>query len=79
MQTPDWKTKYESKICSAAKAMRLIRSGSNVFVGTGCGQPQHLVHALVEHCTEITDVHIVHLLTSGSAPYADEQFASGSR
>jgi acyl-CoA hydrolase/GNAT superfamily N-acetyltransferase len=54
--------------------MRLIRSGSSVFVGTGCGQPQHLVHALVEHCTEISDVHIVHLLTSGSAPYADEQF-----
>ncbi len=74
MQTPDWKTKYESKICSAAKAMRLIRSGSSVFVGTGCGQPQHLVHALVEHCTEISDVHIVHLLTSGAAPYADEQF-----
>jgi acyl-CoA hydrolase/GNAT superfamily N-acetyltransferase len=54
--------------------MRLIRSGNSVFVGTGCGQPQHLVHALVEHCTEISDVHIVHLLTSGSAPYADEQF-----
>jgi len=74
MHTLDWKHKYESKICSAAKAMRLIRSGHSVFVGTGCGQPQHLVHALVEHCTEISDVHIVHLLTSGSAPYADEQF-----
>jgi len=74
MQTFDWKTKYESKVCSAAKAMRLIRSGNSVFVGTGCGQPQHLVHALVEYCTEVSDVHIVHLLTSGSAPYADEQF-----
>ena len=74
MQPVDWKQKHESKICSAAKAMRLIRSGNSVFVGTGCGQPQHLVHALVEHCTEISDVHIVHLLTSGSAPYADEQF-----
>jgi len=74
MQPLDWKQKHESKICSAAKAMRLIRSGNSVFVGTGCGQPQHLVHALVEHCTEISDVHIVHLLTSGSAPYADEQF-----
>lgn len=73
MQTPDWRSKYKEKVCSAAKAMRLIRSGNSVFIGTGCGQPQHLVNALVEHCTEVSDVHIVHLLTLGSAPYADER------
>ncbi|MDH7600352.1 MAG: hypothetical protein QHH07_12080, partial [Sedimentisphaerales bacterium] len=74
MQTSDWKSRYTDKVCSSAKAMRLIKSGNNVFVGTGCGQPQHLVNALVEHCTEVSDVHIIHLLTLGSAPYVDERF-----
>jgi acyl-CoA hydrolase/RimJ/RimL family protein N-acetyltransferase len=74
MQTSDWKNKYQDKISSAAKAMRLVQSGDNVFIGTGCGQPQHLVNALVEYCEDVRDVHIVHLLTMGNAPYVDDRF-----
>ncbi len=74
MQKPDWKEKYKEKITTAASAMRLIKSGSHIFIGTGCGQPQHLVNALVEHCGGICDAHIIHLLTVGAAPYTDEKF-----
>jgi acyl-CoA hydrolase len=74
MQTSDWKNKFEDKVKSAALALRPIQSGSHVFIGTGCAQPQHLVNALVEHCKGVSDVHIVHLLTMGSAPYVDEKF-----
>ena len=73
MQEFDWKEKYKDKIGSAAAAMNLIKSGDSVFIGTGCAQPQHLVNALVEQSTRIFDVHIIHLLTIGTAPYADEQ------
>jgi len=70
----DWKKKYKAKINTAAAAMELIKPGNTVFIGTGCGQPQHLVNALVEYSGHIYDAHIVHLLTMGSAPYADEKF-----
>jgi acyl-CoA hydrolase len=74
MQKFDWKEKYKEKITTAAQAMKLIKSGNHIFIGTGCGQPQHLVEALVQHSSGITDAHIVHLLTMGAAPYADEKF-----
>ncbi len=70
----DWKAKHKSKITTAAAAMKLIKSGSHIFIGTGCGQPQHLVDALVRHSGHIYDAHIVSLLTMGAAPYADEKF-----
>lgn len=74
MQKLDWKEKYKDKIMTSASAMKLIKSGNHIFIGTGCGQPQHLVDALVNHSSGITDAHIVHLLTVGAAPYADEKF-----
>ncbi|HUW19721.1 MAG TPA: GNAT family N-acetyltransferase [Sedimentisphaerales bacterium] len=70
----DWKEKHKDKIGTAPSAMNLIKSGNSIFIGTGCGQPQHLVNALVEHSGHIYDAHIVHLLTMGAAPYADEKF-----
>jgi len=70
----DWKQKYKDKTGTAPAAMKLIKSGNSIFIGTGCGQPQHLVNALVEHSSKIYDAHIVHLLTMGTAPYADERF-----
>ena len=74
MQGFDWREKYKKKVATAATAMKLVKSGSRIFIGTGCGQPQHLVKALVEYSAGITDAHIVHLLTMGAAPYADEKF-----
>ncbi len=70
----NWKEKYKEKISTAAVAMKLIKSGNSIFIGTGCGQPQHLVNALVEYSSHIYDAHIIHLLTMGAAPYADEKF-----
>lgn len=74
MQEFDWKEKHKDKIKTAAAAMKLIKPGNNIFIGTGCAQPQHLVQALVEHSSHIYDAHIVHLLTMGAAPYVDEKF-----
>jgi acyl-CoA hydrolase len=69
----DWKEKYADKVSTASAAMKLIKSGNSVFIGTGCGQPQHLVDALAKYSDHIYDAHIVHLLTMGSAPYTDEK------
>jgi len=74
MQEFNWREKYRDKIGTAATAMKLIKPGNSIFIGTGCGQPQHLVNALAEHSSHIYDAHIIHLLTMGAAPYADERF-----
>jgi len=74
MEKFNWKEKYQGKIGTAAAAMKLVKSGNSIFIGTGCAQPQHLINALVEHSANIYDAHIVQLLTMGSAPYADEKF-----
>lgn len=67
----DWTEKYKNKIVDAPFAIKSIKPGNTVFIGTGCAQPQHLVNALVEYSAHIYDVHIVHLLTVGEAPYTD--------
>ena len=72
----DWKQRYRDQIGTAAEAMKLVKPGNSIFIGTGCGQPQHLVNAIVEHGKHIYDAHIIHLLTMGSAPYAQEAFRS---
>ena len=74
LQDFDFKSKYAAKIGTAESAMKLIRPGNTIFIGTGCGQPQHLVDSLVKHSSHIYDAHIVHLLTIGAAPYVDPSF-----
>jgi len=52
----------------------LIKPGNSIFIGTGCGQPQHLVDALVTQSKHIYDARIIHFLTMGEAPYTSEKF-----
>jgi acyl-CoA hydrolase len=70
----DWKERFKDRITTAPEAVKKITSGNSVFIGTGCAQPQHLVRALAEHSRHIYDAHIIHMLTVGDAPYADEQY-----
>lgn len=74
MNTFDWKEKYAYLIKSSKESMKMIRPGDSIFIGTGCGQPQYLVQALVDHSEHVYDAHIIHLLTMGTAPYVDEKY-----
>jgi acyl-CoA hydrolase/GNAT superfamily N-acetyltransferase len=76
---PKWQTKYAGMIETADEAVTRIRPGNRVFIGTGCAQPQELVHALVGRSRELADTEIVHLLTLGDAPYADAELAEHFR
>ena len=70
----DWKSKNSHLVGTAAEAIKLIEPGATIFIGTACAQPQHLVNYMVSHSEHIYDAHIIHLLTMGSAPYADEKY-----
>jgi len=54
---------YRSKLLTADEAVRLIRSGQRVFIGSSCGEPQHLVNALMDNAEFFSDVEIVRLLS----------------
>ncbi|MDA8418162.1 MAG: GNAT family N-acetyltransferase [Desulfobacteraceae bacterium] len=76
---PDWRTRYQARLRSAREAVREIRSGQRVFIGTGCAEPQPLVQALMERAHELQDLEILHLLTKGDAPYAAPEHADRFR
>jgi len=70
----DLDRRYSAKLMTAQQALSAIRSGSRVFLGSGCAEPQHLLNTLVELGSTLNDVEIVHMLTFGSAPHAVKQF-----
>jgi len=72
---PQWQERYRDAVVTAEEAVAEVQPGNRVFVGTGCAQPQQLVHELAERAGAVADIEIVHLLTLGSAPYAKEELA----
>ena len=63
-----WADKYVENKRSAAEAISLIKPGRRVFIGSSCGEPQHLVRVLSESSGNFTDIEIVRLLTLETAP-----------
>lgn len=61
----------EIKYVSALEAVRSIRPGSKVFVGTACATPLTLVHALETMDHPPTDLELFHFLTTGMVPLVD--------
>ena len=57
-----WADSYLQKIISADQAVKLIKSGQRVFIGSGCGEPQHLVQTLTEQANSFSGLEIVRLL-----------------
>jgi len=66
----DLKTYCPSKLMSAEDAVELIKRGSRVFIGTACGEPQHLIRSLVEN-DQLQDIMIYQMLSHTLAEYVD--------
>lgn len=67
-KTTYWADAYVHKACSAADAMQHIKPGQRVFIGSSCGEPQHLVNELSRVSERFTDLEIVRLLSIESGP-----------
>lgn len=59
------------KLLSPAKAVTHIKNGSRVFIGTGCGEPQELIRAMIEELT-IQDIVIYQMFSSTFAQYIND-------
>ncbi len=73
-KSSNWKQCYSERCTSAQDALLKIKSGGRVFLGPGCGEPQHLLEELVKLGERLNDVEIVHMLTVGPAPHAIKRY-----
>ena len=67
MKNTSLSEKYKSKLRTPDDAVRLIGAGQRVFIGSPCGEPQHLVNALMDNAEHFLDVEIVRLLSLESS------------
>jgi 4-hydroxybutyrate CoA-transferase len=65
-----WPEAYLHKLTTAQEALKIVKSGSRVYIGGGCGEPVELAQSLVWRKDELRNVEIVHVLTSGHAAYS---------
>ncbi len=77
------KAKVPQKFLREDKIFRKIRRGDHIFISSGCGEPQHLVRAMVEYIeanpTAFFDAEVFQLWTLGATPYADKKFQRNFR
>jgi len=59
------------KVVEAKKAVAQIKRGSRVFIGTGCGEPQHLIRAMVQE-VNLQDIMIYQMLSWTLAEYISD-------
>ncbi len=63
-----WPDEYVTKTMSAEAALREIQSGRRIFIGSSCGEPQHLVKTLVSLADEFSGLEIVRLMSLANSP-----------
>ncbi|MFH1143532.1 MAG: acetyl-CoA hydrolase/transferase C-terminal domain-containing protein, partial [Candidatus Eisenbacteria bacterium] len=78
-----WRERYPKKFAPTAEIFSHIHRGDRIFIGTGCGEPQHLVNELIRyvdgHPLAFFDTEILHVWSLGVAPYADIKFKRNFR
>jgi len=67
----DLNTFCPGKLVSAGEAVSKIKRGSRVFIGTGCGEPQHLIRTMVND-SRLQDIMVYQMLSSTFAQYVDD-------
>ncbi|HJX35046.1 MAG TPA: GNAT family N-acetyltransferase [Desulfatiglandales bacterium] len=77
------KKAYPEKFPSEKGIFSRIHGGDRIFIGTGCGEPQYLVKALINYVESdpkaLFDAELLHVWTLGLAPYTAEKFKSNFR
>jgi acyl-CoA hydrolase/RimJ/RimL family protein N-acetyltransferase len=68
VKTIYWADNYIEKLTSSKEALQQIKPGQRIFIGSSCGEPQHLVNELSNMSFRFTDLEIVRLLSIESGP-----------
>ncbi len=58
-----WADNYQRNKLSVKDAIGKIHSGQRIFIGSSCGEPQHLVKGLADASRSFTDLEIIRLFS----------------
>jgi len=59
-----WADDYIKKKKDVREAIQMIKSGQRVFIGSYCGEPQHLVKGFAEGSGRLSDIEIIRLMSA---------------
>jgi acyl-CoA hydrolase/GNAT superfamily N-acetyltransferase len=65
-------SQYQKKQIDAKEAVAKIKRGNRVFIGTGCGEPQHLIKAMVND-TALQDIMLYQMLSITLSQFIHDQ------
>ncbi|MBM3317508.1 MAG: GNAT family N-acetyltransferase [Candidatus Eisenbacteria bacterium] len=75
--------KHAEKFAPPEAIFAHVHRGDRIFIGTACGEPQHLVRSLIDYVASnpkaVFDAEILHVWTLGLAPYTDIKFKRNFR
>lgn len=75
--------RYPDKFAAEPAIFSKIRRGAKIFVGTACGEPQYLIHALTQyvesHPKAVVDTEVFQVWSLGVATYNEPKFKSNFR
>ncbi len=72
MEALDWiERNVHTKLVDAETAVSKIKRGSRVFIGTGCGEPQHLIRSMIAD-TSLQDIMLYQMLSITLSEYVDD-------
>ena len=64
-----WKSYYREKTAGAEQILkRVLRHGNRIYIGSGCGEPQHLLRSLIDVLPAYRDLEVVQNLSFGALP-----------
>lgn len=73
MGSKDWRQRYKDKIATATEALKAVKWGGCVFIGSGAAVPQLLVQELCRMSDQLADIRLIHILTHGLTPYTESE------
>ena len=74
---------HPEKFASEDRIFSHIHPGDRIFIGTGCGEPQYLVHAMIRHIQShpkaFVDTELLQIWNLGVNSYAEEKYKDNFR
>src|SRR5262249_51621299 len=67
---PEWRTRWASLLTTPERAVRALRPGRRILIGSAAAEPTRLVQAMVDAAWQLSDNELVHLRSVGAAPYS---------
>lgn len=74
-----WKDEYKSKLCTAAEAVKSIKSGDHVFFGHCVGESKLLAEAMVANAAAYKNVTVHHMVSLSPGAYTAPEYAENFR